>query len=226
MDDRPKATGSNELDVEDVSILLIGSEEEQNEAIRLIDKHLRRPILAKIRQSAPGLASGELPDVYQDVLLSILEAARQKRYDADQPLLPFVFTVAYRRAIDRIRNSSRGQAAESELLDAVRDRLADTKVGEAWKNVVAQEDGRRMMESIRNAIAAMPERQRHVAAFVIEHFSDVPTMQEIQQQILERTGEHLTVVAVKRAWQEALQKIREQLVRGGYMGRHRNGAAE
>lgn len=223
MDNQPETTAAH---LDEISILLIGNEEEQNEAVRLIDKHLRRPIVAKIRRSAIGLPSADLPDVYQEVLLDVLEAARKGQYDPDRSLLPFIFTVAYRRAIDRVRKISGKQVAEAELLDAITESLADTKVGEAWREVIAREEGRKMMEVIRNTIAKMPARQRQVASVVIERFPDTATLQEIRQEILGRTGEQLTVVAVKRARQEARKKIREQLVLGGYMERSGNGAPE
>ena len=168
MKHRPEATGSAGLDVDEVSILLIGSEEEQNQAIRLLDRHLRRAIVATIRRTALSLPSSELPDVYQDVLLSILKVAREKQYDADKPLLPFVLTVAHRRAVDWIRRSRHERANEAELLEAVADSLAGTTVGEAWQQAAGDEESRRLLEAMRTAIARMPERQRQVASVVID----------------------------------------------------------
>ncbi|GAG15958.1 unnamed protein product, partial [marine sediment metagenome] len=129
MKDNPETGEAAGLDAEEVSILLIGDKEEQDEAIRLIDRHLRRPIAGVIRQAAPSLRAEELRDACQDVIVAVLEAAREKRYDPDRPLLPFIFTVARRKAIDRIRKKSR-KIGNTQVLDAIAETLADTKVGE------------------------------------------------------------------------------------------------
>lgn len=218
MKENPGTGAATGLDDEEVSILLIGNEEEQNEAIRLIDRHLRRPIAGVIRKAAPSLRAEELRDAYQDVILAIIQAAREQRYDADRPLLPFIFTLARYKAIDRVRKKSR-KVGKKQVLDAIAETLADTKVGEAWRNVASKHDGRRMMEAIRNAIARMPERQRLVASVVIDLFPETPTLQQIQEEIHQGTGEQLTIVAIKSARREARKKIREQLVRAGYMER-------
>jgi DNA-directed RNA polymerase specialized sigma24 family protein len=206
------------LDEEEVSILLIGNEEEQNEAIRSIDRHLRRPIADVIRKAAPSLRAEELRDAYQDVILAIIQAVREQRYDADRPLLPFIFTLARFKAIDRVRRKSR-KTGNEQVLDAIAETLADTKVGEAWRNVASKHDGRKMMEAIANAICRMPERQRLVASVVMDLFPETPTLQQIQEEVHQGTGEQLTVVAIKSAWREARKKIREQLVREGYTER-------
>ena len=210
------ATG---LDTEEVSILLIGDDNEQNEAIRLIDMHLRRVLFGVIRKVSPSLTAAEIQEVYQEVLLGIWRKAKEREYDADEPLLPLLFTIARRRAIDRVRKKSR-KVGKEQMLDAIAETLADTKVGEAWRNVASKHDGRRIMEAIRNAIARMPERQRLVASVVLDLFPETPTLQQIQEEVHQGTGEQLTVVAIKSAWREARKKIREQLVRAGYMERN------
>jgi hypothetical protein len=50
-------------------------------------------------------------------------------------------------------------------------------------------------------------------------FPETPTLQQIQEEVHQGTGEQLTVVAIKSAWREARKKIREQLVREGYTER-------
>lgn len=222
----PKTDRPAELDTEEISILLIGDEAERKQAIELIDKHLQRAIARKIRYAAPGLPPDELLEVYGDVLLGVWKAAKEGRFDPDRPLLPFLFTLAQRKAYDRLRKRSRVQKAREELLDAVAERLAGTEVGAAWEEVVAREDGQRMNGIIRDTVARMPARQRQVASVVIECFPSIPTPQEIRQEIYETTGEQLTVVAVKRAWQEARAKLREQLVLAGYMESRKHGTGE
>lgn len=59
-------------------------------------------------------------------------------------------------------------------------------------------------------------RQGQVASVVIDCFPEIPGMDQIRTMIFEASGELLTVVAIKRAWQEARNKIREPLVEAGY----------
>jgi hypothetical protein len=151
-------------------------------------------------------------------LLGLWQKAKKQEYDANEPLLPLLFTIAKRKAIDRVRRKSR-KTGKEQVLDAIADSLADTKVGEAWCNVASKHDGRRMLEAIGRAISRLPERQRLVASVVIDFFPEMPTLQQVQDDIHHRAGEQLTVVAIRSAWREARKKIREQLVREGYMER-------
>lgn len=205
-------------DTVEISILLIGNDAEQRHAISLIDRRLRRAIWYKIRETAISLPADEVMDVYNEVLLAVWVAAKERRYDPDKPLLPFLLTLAHRKACDRLRHDMRGKHRQVELLDEVLNSLKDTKVGEAWQRVAAQEHGSRMMDIIRRTVVKMPERQRQVASVRIGRFPTVPSAQEVCEEIYERTGERITVVAAKRAWQEARNKIRERLVESGYMG--------
>lgn len=217
----------NEVDPEEISILLIGDSQEQERAISLIHKHLQKSIIYKIRVTAISLAPDELLDVYQEVLLNVWNAAKEKRYDPDKPLLPFLFMLAQRRAYDRLRKNEAKKIHESSLLDEVTESLKDTKVGEAWQIVAARNDGHRMMGIIRKTVVKMPTRQRQVASVVIKNFPEVLSPQDVSEVIYRTTGEKITVVAAKRAWQEARNKIREQLIDAGYMednadGRYRS----
>jgi DNA-directed RNA polymerase specialized sigma24 family protein len=160
-------TQNDEIDPVEISILLIGDSKEQEQAISLIDKHFKKAIIYRIRETALSLAPDELLDVYQEVLLNVWNAAQQKRYDPDRPLLPFLSTLAERRACDRVRKNETKKAYEGRLLDEVSEGLKGTKIGEAWQIVAVKNEGRRMMDTIRRAIVRMPTRQRQVASVVI-----------------------------------------------------------
>jgi len=131
--------------------------------------------------------------------------------------MKFFVTVAQRRAIDCLRKRSKPDRDYDQLFDDVAHRLEDNKVGEAWRQAVSKHDGRRMMYLIRDAIASMPKRQRQVASVMINSFPDAPSLGEIRQTVQAMTGEELSLTSVKRARQEARQKIHDRLVREGYM---------
>lgn len=103
------------------------------------------------------------------------------------------------------------------MLAAIAETLTDTKVGEVWQVVASKNDGRRMMEAIQATIARMPERQRQVASVIIDFFPEAPSLKDVQQEVQSRTSEPLTIVAIKSALREVRRKIRDQLVRAGYM---------
>jgi mannosyltransferase OCH1-like enzyme len=58
----------------------------------------------------------------------------------------------------------------------------------------------------------MPFRQRQVAEIIYERLPEKVGVQEIQNEIQQKTGEPVTAVSVKRAMQEVRKKIYKQLV--------------
>ena len=204
-------------DVKLIATLLGGNPKEQEEAIRLIDGQLRNVVVAKIRRTAPGLLPEEVVDAYQETLLGIWQSARSGCFDARRPLLPLLLTIAQRKAVDGLRHRSSADVAYDGMFDAIEERFSGSRVGEAWKIVAANEDGRRMMMMIRDTVASLPERQHLVASTVIDFFPHTPSCEAVRDRIKQITGMALTVIAVKRAWQEARKKIREKLIREGYM---------
>lgn len=203
-------------DTKTIASLLGGDPKEQEEAIRLIDQQLRTVVVAKLRRTAPGLSPEEIMETFQDTLVAVWQMARSRCFDARKPLLPLLLTIAQRRAIDALRKREVNRVSYDEMFDAVDERLSGSRVGEAWRAVAANEDGRRIMMMIRDTVARLPKRQHLVASAVVGFFPRVPSYEAIRDFIKQRNGVALTTTAVKRAWQEARKKIREVLVREGY----------
>jgi RNA polymerase sigma factor (sigma-70 family) len=206
-----KTSYNTDID-EEIRILLIGNENEQNQAIYLIDKYLRKAVFYEIRKSALSISPDDLLDVYQEVMLNMCQVAREKRFDSDKSLLPFVFTIARRRAYDRVRKNTAKKENEEKLLNEISQSLQGTEVGEAWKVVAQKNDGQRMLKVIQQTIVSMPFRQRQVAEIIYERLPEKVGVQEIQNEIQQKTGEPVTAVSVKRAMQEVRKKIYKQLV--------------
>jgi DNA-directed RNA polymerase specialized sigma24 family protein len=203
-------------DTKTIANLLGGNPKEQEEAIRLIDKQLRTVVVAKLRRTAPGLSPEEIVEAFQETLVGVWQMARSGWFDAKKPLVPLLLTIAQRKAIDGLRKREVNHVNYDEMFDAVDERLSRSRVGEAWRAVAANEDGRRIMIMIRGTAAVLPKRQHLVASAVMEFFPRIPSYEAIRDHIKQKTGEGLTTTAVKRAWQEARKKIREVLVREGY----------
>lgn len=194
---------SEEFDEEYVRLLLNGSENEVREGVDLIHQHLRFGICGKIRERFPGLQSADLEEVWVDVIVGILEA---KDFDPEKPLLPWLCTIAYRRAIDRLRRQDSGD----RLVEAVGGFLRDTQVGGTW-NELDPLERREVMELIRRAIGQLPTRQKLVMDVFVGDFPETASMPELQRLVSERTGKPETLAAVKRALQEARSKVRKSL---------------
>ena len=196
------------FDEEYVRLLLDGSEDEVKEGIELIHHHLRFGICGWLRERFPGLQSADLEEVWADVITGILEA---KDFDPEQPLLPFLCAIAFRRATDRLRR----QDARDRLVDAVGGFLRNTKIGGTWSEL-NQLERCEVMELIRKAISQLPNRQKLVMDVFVGDFPETASMPELQRLVSERAGKPETLAAVKRALQEARAKVRKLLVDKGY----------
>ena len=208
---------SNEtLDQEEVSLLLIGNDAEQNQAIELIHDRLGKALVGAIRRQAPGLSTDDVMEIYQESLLGILNAARESRFDADAPLLPFIFAVARYKTIDRLRKRLPANIGDDALLDA----LAEVQGGEEgapWRNAVAKEQGDKLMRLVRRTIAELPLRQRQVAQVIIQRFPEEPSVTDIAAAVKQATGETVTIVAVKSALREFRKKMRDRVKEWGFV---------
>jgi len=209
------------VDVEKIDILLIGNEDEIAEGIRLIDACFREKIFEIIRKKALSAKKGDLRDIYQNVIVSILECATKGNYDPDaQKLERFIYKIAYRRAVDWIREKC-GIIEEYNtdlLVEATNEVISGTKYNEYWQKAQREEKRTLILEAILKLIPKLKHRQRQVAEVIIENFPNLFEISDIKNQLLKRYGEDVTTVAVKRARQEVIDKIKESLEHAGYGG--------
>ncbi|MBC8468133.1 MAG: hypothetical protein H8D56_01565 [Planctomycetes bacterium] len=212
---------NNTVDVETINILLIGDEKDIAEGIRLIHAHYREKIVWIIRRKALSAQKHDLSDIYQNVILSILECAKKGNYDPDaQKLESFIYTITYRRAVDWIREKH-GIIEEHNtdlLVEATQEIISESKYNEYWQKAQIEEKRILIFETIRNLIPRLKHRQRQIAEIIIENFPNLFEISDIKKQLLRQYGEDVTTVAVKRARQEVINKIKESLERAGYGG--------
>ena len=207
------------VDLETIDILLIGDEDEIAEGIRLIDALFREKIVGIIRKKALSAKSYDLLDIYQNVILSILECARKGNYNPDaQKLESFIYTITYRRAMDWLRNKCgiREEHNTDMVVKSVQEAISGSKYDEVWQR--AQSEGKRalLLETIQNLIPRLKGRQRQIAEIIYENIPKWLGLADIKKQILQRYGEDISIVAVKRARQEVRNKIKESLEQTGY----------
>ncbi len=209
------------VDVETINILLISDEREIAEGIRLIDAHYREKIVWIIRKKALSAQQHDLFDIYQNVMLSILECATKGNYNPDaQKLESFIYTISYRRAVDWIREKC-GIIEERNidlLVEATQEIISESKYNEYWQIAQVEEKRILILETIRNLIPKLKHRQRQIAEVIVENFPNIFEISDIKKQLLRQYGEDVTTVAVKRARQEVINKIKESLELAGYGG--------
>jgi len=206
-------TAEEAFDDEQVRILLIGTTEEVDQGLTLIHTHLCRRICAWLRRRpwAAWMSSEDLADTWQDVLLGVLSAVRDGRFDADRPVIPLLLSIARARAIDRCRRKDSSERA----LAAVGEALQGTRVGLAWQARLARER-QEMLACVREVVLGLPEKQRRVMQAFIDGYPDTASMETLRIEVSSVSGQEETVAAVKRALQEARQKVRERLRAQGF----------
>lgn len=208
-----------EVDLETINIYLIGDEKEIAEGIRRIDAHFREKIVGIIRKKALSANEHDLLDIYHNVIVSIMECAKQGKYNPDaQKLEGFIYTIAYRRAVDWIRDKCEiiEEHNTDLVVESTKEIICGSRFNEYWQKAQSEDKRGLILETIRNLIPQLKHRQRQIAEIIITNFPKLMDLKGIKSQILERYGEEVTTIAVKRARQEVYKKVKEALSTAGY----------
>ena len=208
------------IDVETIDILLIGGTKEITEAVRLIDSQYREKIvgvICKIALSAD--LHHDVADIYQNVMLSILERATSRSYDPDaENLEGLICRIARCRAIDWVREKTGSKEVPSTdfIMDSAQRIISGSRYNELWQK--ARVDGKRnfVLSAVTDLLPTLKHRQRQVAEIVHVNIPNFLADAAIKAEILQRYGEDVTTIAVKRARQEVYSKIKEVLSIAGY----------
>lgn len=207
------------VDVETIDILLIGNEEEIAEGVRQINDGFQEKIVEIIRKKALSANEHDLLDIYQNVMLSILECAKKGNYDPDaKKLQSFIYTIAYRRAADWVRDKCgiKEEHNTDLVVESAQEIICGSKYSEPWQEAQSKEERTLILETLRNSISKLKRRQRQVAEVIVGNFPNLLSNLDIKNQILRRYGEDVTTVAVKSAKQEVYNKVKEALSITGY----------
>lgn len=202
------------VDVEAIDILLIGDKDEITEGIKRIDAHFCEKIVEIIRKRALSANQDDLLDIYQEVMLGIYEDALKGIYDPDKKALKsFIYKIASNKATDWLRRkfAHKRDTSQDVLIDSVAETIKDSNIREAWEYAYEKEQRAIILKTIRELIPKLKLRQRQVAEIIIENYPDFLSESEIKKQILQRYGEDVTSVAVKRARKEVYSKVKEAL---------------
>jgi len=206
-------------DVETIDILLIGDDDEITDGIKRIHEAFGEKISEIIRKKALSADEHDLLDIYENVILSILECAKKGNYNPDaKKLESFIYTIAYRRAADWVRDKCgiKEEYNTDQVIKSTQEIICGSKYNEFWQKIRSEEKRSLILESIRNLIPKLKHRQRQVAEVIHVNFPNLLSISDIKNQILKRDGEDVTAVAVKRARHEVYSKVKDALSIAGY----------
>jgi RNA polymerase sigma-70 factor (ECF subfamily) len=149
------------------------------------------PLLrARLRQRLYQPADAE--DAVQDTLLAV--HALRHTYDPGRPFLPWLFAIAERKAIDRMRSSGRRRARETSLDDVPADSMTLAAAPRAEAEVAARQ--------VRDLIARLPPAQR--AALSLAKLRELPLTEAARES-------GMSVGALKVASHRAVRALRRMV---------------
>ena len=192
---------------------LLGTDEEREQAVKLLLSRFERPIMKFLADSFADLSSDDRASVVHDAFLTVHEKAVNRILDVDSPLHPLLFTVAKRRAIDLRRRASSRIRADAELTSEVGDYLAGTETGREWHLAVTLAKADEIMDEFRKFIGNLKGQQRRVASVMADFLPDWLTDQEIAEEVFVRSKIRITVMEVKGAKNALMAKFREIMKR-------------
>ena len=203
--------------------LLTGNEDEVAAGLNWIDQNYRYKICGLLRRRFPGLLSEDLPEVWQDALLSLFRMIRLRAFERDGPLEGLVWTLAMRRAQDRLRRN----VSWYKPIDAQMQEMREPQSLERWQALDALQRSE-LVELICDSITRLPPRQNLVWRTYVTHHPDSDRLdfltdevrKVLQQSRADAVDQDPEKLLSKKAVSQALyagrEKIREDLRRKGY----------
>ena len=182
--------------------LLIGGESDQAEGFAQVDAHLRNRFVYGARGRLPGLRSEDLADAWQETLEALLKAVRAREFDPERELVPWLWTVFIRRALDGVRRKHAYQG----MLARAREQLGGAETQDLL-GLIDEEERARVVALVQEAVSALPERQRIVHQVFLDHHPMTEDDEVLRQLVSDAAGRHVTRGAIRRALQEGRRKI-------------------
>lgn len=191
---------------------LLGTPQEQEDAIVLLFNEYKRPLTANLRKNFPDLPSDEIASAIQDTFIAV-DDNKKKLGDTDQPLSPFLFTVANRRCIDARRRHARRIQTDDELTEEIAVAMNNTLTKLAWDEARSANQTREIIAEFRDFVQTLKGQQRRVATIVADYMPYLLSDREIADEIYVRSKIVVSAVEVKGAKTAMFQKFRELLER-------------
>ena len=205
----------------DVALQLLGSISEQVEGMKRMDQEYRPRVFAHLRAHFPRLTPQDLENSYRHAIADFaMELSAYHRdqnssnFDPNQPLLPFLKTIAYRRTVDLRRRACVRDKAIRALEETLR--AGGGFLAREGPKLVEREEFRAV---VYEAIARLPCRQRVVWGAIVDlclGVGSMPSDEELRDYLSERTAEPWTMAAVRGGKRNGKDALREQLKSKGF----------
>ncbi|WZO97340.1 sigma-70 family RNA polymerase sigma factor [Isosphaeraceae bacterium EP7] len=212
---------TSDFDETEIAVLLIGGKTDRDEGLRKLDEAYRMRVCACLRSHFPGMRPQDVAECYSDVLIHfmrILDApassTQSTSFNPDEPILPFLLTIARRRGVDWLRRARR----HDEFIQYVGSSLGGTEAGVCWKGLEAVVRGE-IRDEVRMAIAKLPSKERLVWSVffeALEATGDRPSEQDLCELVRKKDGPNHTFISVKRALSNGRVSLRRHLETRGY----------
>jgi DNA-directed RNA polymerase specialized sigma24 family protein len=204
---------------------LLGTEQQQEEAIRMARERYARPLASFIRErAAPTLDSDEVANAVNDAFIGLAKYAARGRFRADGALSTLLFCMARRKAYDQLRRRPKarldaseggddGENCEGETCDGsfearVNQHLvAAPEIAVLWKTAVDEARTNEIIRTFRLWISGLPRLQRKVAEAILRNFGVITNAQICDE--LAETGPRPSVASVKSARKQITEKFKE-----------------
>lgn len=217
-----------EVEDDDIKDGLLGTEQEQQEAIKKAYERYAKPIAGFIRESAaPTLDSDEVASAVNDTFCALAKYVARGRFKADGALVTLLFSMARLKAYDLLRRKTAGrrsrkqeyvgdetecdgEVGDDEFATQVAQRLAAApEVAVLWRTAADEGAANEIIRQFRLWVSRLPRLQRKVAQALLAHFGDI-TNREICDEIAQ-SGERPTEASVKSARNEITRKFKTMI---------------
>ncbi len=217
-----------EVEDDEIKEGLLGSEQEQQDAIRKAYDRYAKPVAGFIRESvAPTLDSDEVASAVNDTFCALAKYVARGRFRADGALVTLLFSMARLKAYDLLRRKTAGRRSrkeeyvgdesdcdggigDDEFAVQVAQRLAAApEIAVLWRTAADEGAANEIIRQFRLWVGQLPRLQRKVAQALLTHFGDV-TNREICDEIA-KTGDRPTEASVKSARNEISRKFKTMI---------------
>lgn len=224
-----KANDTNvrtEVEDEKITAGLLGTEQQQLEAINMAYGLYAAPLASFIRESvAPTLDPHEVATAVNDTFLGLAKYAARRRFSSDGALTTLLFSMARFKAYDQLRQKTtyqrhhigmstlgenedecNGGMNDEEFASHVAHRLAAApQIADPWKRAADEEAANETIRQFRLWIGTQSRLQRKVAEALLTEFGEI-TNEGICDRIA-KTGQRPSVASVKSARSEITRKF-------------------
>jgi DNA-directed RNA polymerase specialized sigma24 family protein len=209
---------SNYGDDIQIIALLRGDQADIAAALNWIDKIYRLKISGKLRQRFPQLPSSDLPEIWQTTLLAIYEKANQRKFGSEGSLAALLYTIAVRRAWDRLRRFM----AWKHLMEAMVATEGEYVRYECERRAEDLLEQNELLKSIRDSISDLPPRQNFVWQVYLKHLPRSLDMEFLTKKVRQELKaspadkQKVTKKVVTSALYAGRDKVRRKLIDRGY----------